>query len=557
MELLSQLYRQWRARDRSYLEHNIDLERKISRAFLDIESLDAAIVWQRRLMENLSIALKREGTNRDPTQLSLTEGLLVGEMMHLMAMHVYRNRIQDDKVERELQRLQIDETPENYWLSTASTLLLSEHEHQPYLRKSLTQLVESFRRSLGETPRSLPPSPLDFLLESKPLKNFGDEPGYYFALLQSLGVSLDLAVVHLPVYNRSILSRKHFAKGDLLFSEAPWSAAAVGFGQSPRGPASCAATAFCFLCCRSQGRLKQDGKRKGGRDSYVRLDKCRACQLFYCHLCRPDPVHRSFCDPSSGNSDRSDLEGLCTPLQKVPEQNVPVVSKFDPEPLFRIATRTGSTTVDKNAIEIPKLLLKFIVSLGRALCDNDFPMTLHKIYAAMPELSHLAHSSPADRLNPSYDLRHQLDIYLAILECFGWTSEHIEFTTVSFLCNLLLTNAFTLAVSRDDAIDRNGSILALFRLASYFNHSCLPNVEMTYSHRRGKCDFRAAAAIRPGEQLFISYIEPIADVASHGIAQNLATDVRKGRKERLHTTWGFDCSCPLCFGLVSVEEIQS
>lgn len=68
--------------------------------------------------------------------------------------------------------------------------------------------------------------------------------------------------------------------------------------------------------------------------------------------------------------------------------------------------------------------------------------------------------------------------------------------------------------------------------ASYFNHSCGPNVARNRAGRAWV--FTAAADVAVGDELSISYL---------GGDESLA---RPDRQERLRRVWGFDCACPRC-----------
>jgi hypothetical protein len=66
--------------------------------------------------------------------------------------------------------------------------------------------------------------------------------------------------------------------------------------------------------------------------------------------------------------------------------------------------------------------------------------------------------------------------------------------------------------------------------ASYINHSCLPNAIRTFI---GDLRFlRAARDIAAGEEITNQYVAPDIDIDE--------------RKEKLRTTWGFECDCRLC-----------
>ena len=89
--------------------------------------------------------------------------------------------------------------------------------------------------------------------------------------------------------------------------------------------------------------------------------------------------------------------------------------------------------------------------------------------------------------------------------------------------------------SSDDGIGSPGQHLpgsAAFLLASLFNHSCEPNLVMSWPHNNAVARFTAARDIAAHEQLTISYID-----AEQGAAQ---------RRAALQFAYGFACRCPRC-----------
>jgi hypothetical protein len=71
--------------------------------------------------------------------------------------------------------------------------------------------------------------------------------------------------------------------------------------------------------------------------------------------------------------------------------------------------------------------------------------------------------------------------------------------------------------------------------ASYFNHSCKPNVE---KKRVGRTwEFRMGCGVKEGEELCITYLS--------GEERGLS---RVKRMERLRRNWGFECGCMRCAG---------
>lgn len=82
--------------------------------------------------------------------------------------------------------------------------------------------------------------------------------------------------------------------------------------------------------------------------------------------------------------------------------------------------------------------------------------------------------------------------------------------------------------------------------ASYFNHSCVPNVCIT--HKNGFVTCVTIRPIRKNDQLFVTYIDNIDDIFSCKI----------DRQEELMTKYNFQCECELCSSneTISMEQLQ-
>lgn len=73
---------------------------------------------------------------------------------------------------------------------------------------------------------------------------------------------------------------------------------------------------------------------------------------------------------------------------------------------------------------------------------------------------------------------------------------------------------------------------AVYLLASMLNHSCQPNVDVTFPGNDAMISFVAAMDVPKHTELCISYID--ADMST------------KARQERLQFAYGFTCTCPKC-----------
>lgn len=77
-----------------------------------------------------------------------------------------------------------------------------------------------------------------------------------------------------------------------------------------------------------------------------------------------------------------------------------------------------------------------------------------------------------------------------------------------------------------------GAGSALYALASLFNHSCDPCLDVQFPGNNALLTLRAARDVDAGEQLTISYV----DVGA-GVTQ---------RQRSLHHAYGFRCRCARC-----------
>ncbi|KAK2014798.1 SET domain-containing protein [Colletotrichum eremochloae] len=106
----------------------------------------------------------------------------------------------------------------------------------------------------------------------------------------------------------------------------------------------------------------------------------------------------------------------------------------------------------------------------------------------------------------------------------GYQGDHI-----SMVDKILVTNSFDVEV---DDEKRDDDFYAVFVNTSRMNHDCRPNVDYWFDPRTLTQRTVALRDIIPGEELTLSYINPMQS--------------REDRRERLHNTWGFHCSCHHC-----------
>lgn len=81
----------------------------------------------------------------------------------------------------------------------------------------------------------------------------------------------------------------------------------------------------------------------------------------------------------------------------------------------------------------------------------------------------------------------------------------------------------------------NNEGVALFRLQSAANHSCIPNAEPTYLHNNNVLSLVAVRDIQEGDEICISYLDEC----------NLQRS-RHSRRKQLMENYLFACGCPKC-----------
>lgn len=82
---------------------------------------------------------------------------------------------------------------------------------------------------------------------------------------------------------------------------------------------------------------------------------------------------------------------------------------------------------------------------------------------------------------------------------------------------------------------------ALYRVASYINHSCAPSARPVFASGTAELSIVAAQDIKAGEEITVSYV----DTKKRSKDKNLA-DARKHRRLELARGWGFACDCTRC-----------
>lgn len=120
-----------------------------------------------------------------------------------------------------------------------------------------------------------------------------------------------------------------------------------------------------------------------------------------------------------------------------------------------------------------------------------------------------------------------LEWYVGMLARLHINSFRVDGVMLTGDCSLAEMAAASVGAQQDGSLGT-----AVYLLASLFNHSCGPNVDVTYPMNNSTAHFVAARDIAAGEQLCISYIDASMSV--------------KARQQQLEWGYGFCCSCETC-----------
>ncbi|KAF2755219.1 SET domain-containing protein [Pseudovirgaria hyperparasitica] len=157
---------------------------------------------------------------------------------------------------------------------------------------------------------------------------------------------------------------------------------------------------------------------------------------------------------------------------------------------------------------------------------------LHRYRSSAVWSAVLALASNARPYNSTEELRSHVNSYLHLLAVLP--EELLEVTTAETVLTVLTRdshNSFGIRSLEDDGAEFFG--YGVWPSASYFNHSCAPNV---LKQRVGSTwVFTTERDVEAGSELCITYLS--------GEERALS---RNGRMTRLKKAWGFECACERC-----------
>ena len=153
-----------------------------------------------------------------------------------------------------------------------------------------------------------------------------------------------------------------------------------------------------------------------------------------------------------------------------------------------------------------------------------------------PELMALAPDSRpfVDKLA----LRLHVEAFMQLLACLPVDLLHSATSDLSFeLISRASHNAFSIRPSKPADGDQSGEFMGwgVWPEASFFNHSCSPNLQKTRKGRLWSFSVADGKVVERGEELCISYLG--------GDERDLDLDTRR---QKLMDGWGFLCHCRKC-----------
>lgn len=211
---------------------------------------------------------------------------------------------------------------------------------------------------------------------------------------------------------------------------------------------------------------------------------------------------------------------------KAAEKSAVAISKF--RLTSRLKGTLGKTTVDrgfqafKEALSKPRSADALSFQLRALLARYNHPERWSDILVLTEEPCPYWDQSELER-----DIRAYLHLVCVLPEPLLPLATPETLRTVK---TREVHNSFGIRSLEDEGSEFFG--FGVWPSASYFNHSCNPNVT---KNRVGRTwVFTATADVSAGDELNISYL---------GGDESLS---RPDRQQRLRKVWGFDCACPRC-----------
>lgn len=183
---------------------------------------------------------------------------------------------------------------------------------------------------------------------------------------------------------------------------------------------------------------------------------------------------------------------------------------------------------EEDDVDVIRFLLDGLIGFANLEEDSNGETTSRRpTWEALTSLvpSFMPYESPSSGL---YSLYSHIRMYHTL-------ERSLPITLLPFLTPLSILTLLTRDASNSFGVWDGVALLAyaVFPSASYFNHSCSPNIVKVI--KDAEWTFTTKGTILLGEELCISYL---------GGGE---VEVGTLRREKLKDGWGFDCRCPRCF----------
>jgi len=203
-------------------------------------------------------------------------------------------------------------------------------------------------------------------------------------------------------------------------------------------------------------------------------------------------------------------------------------------PAFTVPDTTTGFNLDFTRLGSIKFEVRDIPGKGKGIIATDYIRRGERILANTASLMiDYAVFSDLD-----YNIYTELQAYAvdhlplahrdAILNLSSHNATNLTYTQL--LDRIIATNMFDIEPDEDDPFEEPFAVV--FPDIARLNHDCRPNADYRFSHASLAQTVVASRDIMPGEEITISYIDPLQP--------------HKERMAKLVRSWGFQCTCPLC-----------
>jgi len=316
------------------------------------------------------------------------------------------------------------------------------------------------------------------------------------------------------VAGQLILEEEPFLAIDLSATPPPPSRKAEAEAHAPSSSSSSWA-ASCVRCFRGPvARPMGDAAQRSWR---MATETCARCGW-------------TMCDPCAARCARHP-QAACEWLG-VHDALCPYAATIEHDIYHRVRT----VALSSHAKHLPMLVRLMGMALARAAVQRPHGADPRVDVLDIPEMAHLAYPATVHREAA------QVQCMTACLRAALGLPERswMDAEWYVLASTILTTNGFTMDVRPNDPhVQTLGSGMAVYSLASILNHSCAPNAFWKFGdvHRRGNAiRVYALRDIRPGEQIFISYVDP----------DDRAFANPDARRRYLAAAYQFDCWCDRC-----------